>query len=81
MENWITTIGGILAAFGTVASQAPIPPPFNWIPTVIAAGGAAMVGLGAKDFNTHSTVNEVKQSTVDAGQTVPSSLGPPPEKQ
>ena len=65
MKNWITTVGGILAAVGTIASQAPIPAPYKFIPALIAALGTAMIGGGAKDFNVHSTAEEVNKATLE----------------
>lgn len=65
MKNWITTVGGVLAAVGTIASQA-VPAPYSWIPALIAAIGSAMIGGGAKDFNVHSTSDEVRTATAEA---------------
>lgn len=63
LHNWKTSLGGILMAMGTIATQAPIPPPYSWIPAVITAVGGALTGLSAKDFNVHSTLNEVEAAS------------------
>lgn len=65
MENWKTTVGGLLLAIGTASLGAPIPEKYRWIPGVVSAIGGAMLGLVAKDFNTHSTADEVKTATVE----------------
>ena len=66
MNNYLTTIGGILAAIGIAASQVPsIPEEYRWIPALLGAAGAVMLGGTAKDFNTHSTVKEVETATVE----------------
>jgi len=63
MENWKTTIGGILLAIGTAGISVPIPEKYKWIPGALAALGGALLGLTAKDFNNHSTLNEVEKAT------------------
>ena len=63
MENIKTTVGGILLAIGTGLLGAPIPEKYKWIPGVISAIGGALLGLTAKDFNNHSTLNEVEKAT------------------
>ncbi len=65
MENWKTTLGGILLAIGTASLGAPIPENYKWIPGVVSAIGGTLLGLTAKDFNTHSTVKEVEIATVE----------------
>lgn len=65
MENWKTTLGGILLAIGTAALGAPIPETYRWIPGVVSSIGGALLGLAAKDFNTHSTAEEVQKATVE----------------
>ena len=65
-SNWRTTIGGIIMAIGTIATQAPIPPQYSWIPTVVAAIGGAITGITAKDKNVHSTSEQVKEADMKA---------------
>ncbi len=65
MENWKTTLGGILLAVGAAALGAPIPEQYKWIPGVVSAIGGGLLGFTAKDFNTHSTVKEVETATVE----------------
>lgn len=62
MVNWITSLGGIIAGLGQIAQMAPIPPQYSWIPGLVTAAGTALIGLGAKDFNVHSTSQEVRTS-------------------
>lgn len=66
MENWKTTLGGILAAIGIAGSQVPaVPEKYRWPFAVAGAVGVALVGATAKDFTTHSTVKEVQKATVE----------------
>ena len=68
MENWKTTIGGILMALGTIATQAPIPSKFGWIPALVSALGGALTGTMAKDYSNHSTQAEINEATVEKRQ-------------
>lgn len=64
MVNWITTIGGLLLAFGLGANQvADIPQEYRWIFALMAAAGAIVLGGGAKDARVHSTADEVNVAT------------------
>jgi hypothetical protein len=65
MQNWKTTLGGILLAVGTAALGAPIPEQYKWLPGVVSAIGGGLLGLSAKDYNTHSTVKQVEAATVE----------------
>ncbi len=65
MENWKTSLGGLLLAAGTASLGAPIPEKYRWIPGVVSAIGGALLGMTAKDFNVHSTVKEVEVATVE----------------
>jgi hypothetical protein len=65
MENWKTTLGGLLLAVGTAALGAPIPEKWRWAPGVVSAIGGALLGMTAKDFNVHSTQKEVQAATVE----------------
>ena len=65
MQNWKTTLGGILLAVGTAALGAPIPEQYKWLPGVVSAIGGGLLGLSAKDYNVHSTVKQVEAATVE----------------
>lgn len=65
MENWKTTLGGLLLAIGVGSSAAPVPEKYAWIFKVIEAIGAALLGMTAKDFNNHSTAGEVEKATIE----------------
>jgi hypothetical protein len=65
MESWKTTLGGLLLAVGTAALGAPIPEKYRWAPGVVSAIGGALLGMTAKDYNVHSTANEVQIATVE----------------
>ena len=64
MQNWKTTLGGILLALGQLAPEL-LPSNYRWIPPLLSAVGGVVLGLGAKDFNTHSTEHEVKVATIE----------------
>ncbi len=66
MENWKTSLGGLLLAAGTASLGAPIPEKYRWIPGVVSAIGGALLGMTAKDFNVHSTTKEVQTATKEA---------------
>ena len=63
-RNWITKLGAIVAGIGGVLRVLPeslhIDPQWS---TFIVSVGAAITGFGAKDFNVHSTVSEIKTAT------------------
>jgi hypothetical protein len=63
-ENWITKLGGLIAAIGGVLALLPksldLDP--QWGAFAVGLGGA-IAGFGAKDYNVHSTQAEVKTST------------------
>lgn len=64
MENWKTTIGGVLVALGIAgANVAAVPEEYRWLFAVAGALGAVFLGGTAKDYNTHSTAPEVKKAT------------------
>ena len=65
MKNWLTALGGILSSLGLATQGATwIPPEYSWIPNVVAAIGAGLLGLAAKQKNVHSTVDEVEKATI-----------------
>lgn len=63
-KNWLTTLGGIIAAlgglFGLLPKSVDVDPAWG---SFVAAVGAAIVGVGAKSFNVHSTHDEMTKST------------------
>lgn len=63
MKNWKTTVGGILLSLGVIAASLPLPDEYKWVAQALSAVGAAMLGISAKDYNTHSTIEEVHNST------------------
>ena len=65
MENWKTTLGGILLAIGTAGLGAPLPEKYRWIPGVLSSAGGALLGFTAKDYNVHSTKAEVDKATAE----------------
>jgi hypothetical protein len=64
VENWKTTIGGIMTALGMIGMLAP--PPVRGVFIAIGTIGAALTGVSAKDFNTHSTQPQVDAATEKA---------------
>ena len=64
LENWKTSLGGILAAIGIAGSQVlTVPEQYHWLFAVAGAIGAGLLGVTAKDFTTHSTAKEVEKAT------------------
>ena len=65
-KNWITTLGGLIAALGGVLALLPksvnLDP--QWGAFVVGLGGA-IAGFGSKDFNNHSTQTEVRKATIE----------------
>lgn len=78
MNNWKTTIGGIISAIGLAGSSVPgVPEEYRWIFAVLSAAGIILMGATAKDFNTHSTVAEVERATAtkkDQNDATPGSM-------
>lgn len=64
IENWKTTVGGIMTAFGMIGMV--VPPPVRGIFMIIGSIGAVLTGVNAKDFNTHSTQSQVDNATAKA---------------
>lgn len=75
-ENWLTNLGGLIAAIGGV--MALLPKSLNLDPQwgAFAVGlGGAIAGFGAKSFNVHSTQNEVKVATEEKkNERIPQTL-------
>jgi hypothetical protein len=70
--NWISSSIGIIAGGMYVAAQA-YKPGMTWHDWAVGAG-IAILGLVVKDSTTHSTVEQVKQSTISQGEPLPISL-------
>lgn len=68
MKNWRTTVTGVATAlFGFVMfSPQYFPPWMVDLAKYATIGGLAMLGIVGKDFNVHSTVEEVQSSTIKA---------------
>lgn len=64
MENWKTTIGGIMTALGMIGLIAP--EPVRRIFVIIGSIGAVMTGASAKDKDVHSTQPQVDAATEKA---------------
>ena len=61
-KNWITTVGGLLLGIG-IALEGTFPPEHAWIAKSLAAVGGVILGVAAKQYNVHSTQDEVKTAT------------------
>lgn len=72
-KNWKTTLGGILAGAPAIitASGFEQSPHLNHWLNLCSAVGMILLGASAKDWNTHSTTEEVAQSTVQAAPESP----------
>jgi len=65
IENYKTTLGGLLSAFGAALVLAPLPDDYKWVPSVLSAFGLALLGITAKDSTTHSTTTQVAIATAE----------------
>ena len=65
-ENWITKIGALVSGLGGLIVLLPksvaVDPAWGGF---FASLGGVIVGFGAKDFNNHSTQDEVRKATID----------------
>lgn len=68
IENWKTTVGGIMTALGMLGMV--LPPPVRGIFMIIGSIGAVMTGVNAKDFNTHSTQAQVDKATQQSKEAI-----------
>jgi hypothetical protein len=72
-QNWLTTLGGFLGGIPTiiigaaVAGHITLSPLWLFIVSSIGGMGTLLIGLSAKDANTHSTQGQVQLSTMKAG--------------
>ena len=68
-QNWETTIGGLLAGIPpiVIASGLVLTPKWTQILAIVSGLGVLLIGLAAKDSNTHSTAGQVQLSTMKAG--------------
>jgi len=76
-KNWKSSSIGVIAGALYVASQA-YKPGMSWKDWAVGAA-IAIMGLVVKDSTTHSTVEEVKQSTEKSGEPVPEVLKETPK--
>lgn len=71
-QNWMTTVGGFLAGIPTIVVGSGLALPQRWMQLLSICGGVGvlLIGLAAKDFNTHSTTPQIAESTskVAAGE-------------
>jgi hypothetical protein len=67
MKNWKTTALGLISAVASFVMFSPETfSRWPWVVTLakfVTVGGLAGIGLAAKDSSTHSTVDEVTEST------------------
>jgi hypothetical protein len=63
-QNWLTSLGGLISGIGGILCLLPsslhLDP--QWSVFTIALGGV-VVGVGAKSFNVHSTVQQTETAT------------------
>lgn len=64
-NNWMTTLGGFLAGIPSIVlgSGLPVSPLWSHILYIAGGVGVLLIGLAAKDFNTHSSAAQVAVST------------------
>lgn len=64
-KNWLTTAGGILAGMPSLLAGSGIvlPPAYQKWVTLAGGLGILLLGAAAKQFNNHSTVAQVEQSS------------------
>ena len=65
MQNYLTTIGGLLAGLPIliVNSGIVLTPKWQQVLAIIGGLGTLLIGLAAKDFTTHSTQQQVAVAT------------------
>jgi hypothetical protein len=66
MENWKTTLAGLLVALGQARSS--MPPKYQWIFELAGVAGGVLIGMAAKDYDNHSTSNEVAKATAEKAE-------------
>jgi hypothetical protein len=61
----MTTVGGLLAGVPLIVinSGLALTPKWTQILSIVGAAGTLIIGLAAKDSNTHSTMSQVQVST------------------
>lgn len=74
-KNYLTTFFGLLSGLpvivlGVFAPGTPMALSPQWTHILMVGGGIGLVGLGlvAKAFNVHSTVDQIEQATVAKAQ-------------
>lgn len=67
-QNWITTVGGLLAGIPVIVINSGLALTMRetQILSIVGGIGTLLIGLAAKDWNTHSTLSQVQESTVKA---------------
>lgn len=67
-QNWLTTLGGLMAGVPAVVLNSGMVLSTNWQHAIGLIGGlGVMIGLtAAKQYNVHSTATQVQTSTVEA---------------
>jgi hypothetical protein len=67
-QNWMTTLGGFLAGIPAIiiGSGLVLTPKWTQILSIVGGVGVLLIGLAAKDANTHSTQAQVTKATAEA---------------
>lgn len=67
--NWMTTLGGLLAGLPPIvitsfmSAGAPLGPRWTAVLSIVGGVGTLLIGLAAKDANTHSTQDQIQAAT------------------
>jgi len=75
--NWMTTLGGILAGLPPIvitsfmSAGAPLTARWTAILSIVGGVGTLLIGLAAKDANTHSTTEQVNAATANVAKGLP----------
>ncbi len=72
-KNWMTALGGFLAGIPTIviSSGMALSPKWTHILSIVGGVGVLIIGLAAKDSNTHSTQDQVARSTAAEAKAKP----------
>ena len=64
-KNWITTVGGVLAGVPALLTGSGIvlPPAYQKWVTLAGGAGVLLLGVAAKQWNNHSTADQVQAAT------------------
>ncbi len=71
MKNWKTTLSGVIGAVVSVGAMAGtyanvLPPKYAAIAVGVGVLSTAIGNIMSKDFDSHSTVAETNQATIEA---------------